>query len=416
MCCNLKKIIIKYSFILFAFLTVIDASVAAEAPPFFDARDKENIPPVAFKMNAQVEGDSIQEEEAPAAGQENTDCCVTLQEFGLSRREALSVHLKNNALFIEMRKTERPSPDSPSKFQKTSSQKADSEFEIDLTALSPAKMSDFRAEGGDLFALEREIRELKTEHPSPIRNTTLFPRSDDHVFSPSVRKTLSRPQLQVARKEGVVRKLFPIAYQAPFEEETEEERLARKEAQERDFLEAERRRGKIPENLHEEIQKEFEIWQDYLNYIEMRKANCLAGDGNKITRSDIEEAFKKFVAPKLVYIEVNGYHVYFTLKTLDFDRENDEGDTNQQIMKKGYCPIGVDGKPMHYHHLTHYDLLTHQKPSLIVLITDNHHTTHSGFLHFTRTTYLHLPRKPVDRNLFIGERKNFNRTIVSLYG
>ena len=415
--CNLKKIIIKYSLILFAFLAVIDGTFALEALPFFDASEKENIPPIAFKMNARVEGDSIQEEEAPAAGQENTDCCVKLQEFGLSRREALSVHLKNNALFIEMRKKERSTlEESPSKFQKTSSQKLDSKFEIDLTLLSPAKMRAFCAEGGDLPKLKLQIGELKTEYPSPIRNIDQFPRSDDHVFSPSVGKSLSRAQLNDARKAGVVKKLFPIAYQKPVDEETEAERLARKEAQERDFLEAERRRGKIPENLHEEIQKELEIWQDYLAYIEMRKANCLAGDGNKITRSDIEEAFKKFVAPKLVYIEVNGYHVYFTLKTLDFDRENKLGDTNHQRMKEGHCPIGVDGKHMHYHHLTHYDLLTHQKSSFIVLITDNHHTTHSGFLHFTRTTYLHLPRKPVDRNLFAGERKNFNMTIASLYG
>ncbi len=438
--CNLKKIIIKYSLILFAFLAVIDGTFALEALPFFDASEKENIPPIAFKMNARVEGDSIQEEEAPAAGQENTDCCVKLQEFGLSRREALSVHLKNNALFIEMRKKERSTlEESPSKFQKTSSQKLDSKFEIDLTLLSPAKMRAFCAEGGDLPKLKLQIGELKTEYPSPIRNIDQFPRSDDHVFSPSVGKSLSRAQLNDARKAGVVKKLFPIAYQKPVDEETEAERLARKEAQERDFLEAERRRGKIPENLHEEIQKELEIWQDYLTYIKLRK-NQLFGEEDteiiedededeedkgvieekadreegikKIRKGEIEDTFFRFVASKLTRLEINGYEVYFTKETLDLDR-TDKKVTNWKNMQRGKCPIGPDQKPMNFHHLTHYDYATHKIKSIIVLITQTLHTTYSRSLHFSRTTYRDLPRKKVIRTLFNSARGTFNQAIVA---
>jgi hypothetical protein len=69
-------------------------------------------------------------------------------------------------------------------------------------------------------------------------------------------------------------------------------------------------------------------------------------------------------------------------------------------MQNGLAPIGADGQPMNYHHLTHHDSATHNVKCIIVLISDEIHTKCSGSFHFGKNTYANLPRKKVDRLLF----------------
>lgn len=312
---------------------------------------------------------------------------------------------------------------------------------VDLTKVTPEKLQNFKNLGGTTPELRKQFVALRNDR-SPIRNTILFPPSTPEIFSPVARRVLhSRDTMRKAREMKAVVSLPPDAHRKPAIEETEEERLARKAAQEKDFLEAEQRRGKIPGDLKAEMRREFEIWQDHLNYIKMRKAQ-LSGEEEsvmddiadeedeeddaemkeaipekeekvrKIRKGEIEDAFLKFVAPHLEHLEVNGYDLYFTKDTLDFERINSRGITNRENMQSGNCPIGSDKELMNFHHLTHYDFATHKIKSIVVLITYTLHTKYSGCFHFGRTTYRDLPRKKVERLLFNAERKTFNRAIA----
>jgi hypothetical protein len=80
----------------------------------------------------------------------------------------------------------------------------------------------------------------------------------------------------------------------------------------------------------------------------------------------------------------------------------------------GKSPIGPDGKPMNFHHLTHYDFKTHRTTSIIVLLTDSHHKEFSGLWHFGTKTY-RLPRKRVARHLFNPARQEFNRALIQKF-
>jgi len=312
---------------------------------------------------------------------------------------------------------------------------------VDLTLITPEKIKDFKNSGGSTPELREKFVSLRRERP-PIRNIILFPPSTLEIFSPVARQVLPRNIIGKARNAGAVVSLPMIAHLEPIIEETEEERAERKAQQEKDFLEAEQRRGKVPENLKAEMRKEFEIWQDHLNYIQMRKIQLsgeeeavmdeVDADGEddtdidmeeiiekkeekarKIRKGEIEDSFLKFVAPHLEHLEVNGYDLYFTKETLDFERTDSKGVTNHDNMQRGECPIGSDYKRMNFHHLTHYDFATHKSRSIIVLITHTLHTMYSGRLHFGRTTYRDLPRKIVDRLLFSPERRTFNEAIAN---
>lgn len=170
----------------------------------------------------------------------------------------------------------------------------------------------------------------------------------------------------------------------------------------------------LPKSLQETIKVEYMIWADHFSYIKMRKDQCTQkfNPTKKITRNQIEDSFYNFVANQLEHVTVEGYTIYFSLETLDMDRENSIGETNLDLMKLGFCPIGSDGQPMNYHHLTHHDYATHKGGSIIVLLSDDLHTKCSGVLHFGKNTYLNLPRKKVERNLFSEYRISFNKKIA----
>lgn len=197
--------------------------------------------------------------------------------------------------------------------------------------------------------------------------------------------------------------------------ETEEERILRKAQQKLDFQALESKRGIPPKSLKEIIKAEYDIWEKHFSYIKMRKDQCTRkiNPTKKITREEIEYSFQKNVADRFDKVTVGKYTIYFSKDTLDMQRIDTKGRTNLDRMKQGLSPIGADGQPMNYHHLTHHDSATHGVNCDIVLLSDEIHTKCSGLFHFGKNTYASLPRKKVDRLLF--DTKPFNKEIAEFY-
>lgn len=364
----------------------------------------------------------------------------------------------NSSLYKEMRVSPKLShPKEPRPAASFSRIPSKQTLKFDCTQVTPEKLDAYKKKGGNLNDLYDQIYQMKKERPSPIRNPDPFPKTDLH--SPAARHGLSRQGFLKGQVKGFVKRLSFAAHVEPVTPLTEEELQELNESQRLLFLEAEKRRGKKPENLSGELEKEYSTWEDHLNYFEIRKNEIYNKEGvrsdeeeimaddvvndedivvedeiskeavleaaialaykekkvKRIRRLEIENTFNKYVAPKLLYLVINNYHVYFSKETLDLDRTNDSGETNRVIMKGGRCPIGPDGKLMNFHHLTHYDFVTHSQYSIIVLITDTLHKMYSRNLHFRRTTYQDLPKRPVTRSLFDPEREEFNKVIAELY-
>lgn len=328
--------------------------------------------------------------------------------------ESYQISILTDSLNYEMRKNICLSPSKFSNKEKISQKRKFDLIDNPTSLISPSKIARYQELGGSLSELKNKIAKLKEDYPSPIRNPKLCP--NDKVFSPVVRiaypKASRQKQIQ-ARREGLIQSIPPLAFKASLKPETSEEREIRKQKQEQDFQEAEKKRGKLPKNLKNEIRAEYKTWQSFFQYIQLRKDACTTGNkkGKKLRKEEIEDAFARFVAPHLEKITLDGYTVYFSTHTLDMKREDQEGRSNYQRMKDGLCPIGADGTEMNYHHLTAHDYATNDIPCIIVLLTDELHTRYSGNLHFTQKTYEDIPNPRVNRTAFGKYRKRFNKAI-----
>jgi hypothetical protein len=349
-----------------------------------------------------------------------------------SEKDIVMAAIVNEMLHHEM----RPDPLSGSEFSR-----------LDYSLIPPMLKNEFMRLGGTLEELHNAVELTKRARPSPIRNPAYGKTEEgkSDFYSPAGKAVLGRRDLNDARQKGVVRKLDLGAHIVPVTPETAEERLAREERQYRAFVESEKGRGKSENQLKKELQSELELFQDYLNYVKRRKLeNGVEGEevdlsdddednnipqvtpteiddddggeietlASKITKRELEEQFEKLVGKHLIHLVVDGYDLYFSKDTLDLNRIQKDGLSNRDAMKDlERTPIGADGKPMNYHHLTHYDAKTHKTKSIILLITDNLHKRYSGLLHFGAQTY-RLPKNRVDRKKFNTARDKFNTEIV----
>lgn len=365
-----------------------------------------------------------------------------LTQMGLSEKDQVLAAILNSSLYKEMR---------------------DDKGAINFSVLSPAKISAFERLGGALPQLEDAVQKLKESRPSPIRNPEFSKAS---LYSPVASIVLSRQMVKDAKSKGTVRRLGFTAHTEPKAEITPQERLEQNRAENEKFLKLELARGKTKECLEAEVKREIDIFKKYLSYIERRKKQ-LGGDDSfldededtnsetnaisiarglfdnnddddlnpvetdepelsldtsvsrqtptgKITKLELETKFLEFTADQLTHLHVNGYDLYFSKDMIDLERVEKGGYTNEMLMKElGKTPIGPDGKPMNYHHLTHYDYLTHKTKSIIILLTGTHHKEYSQFWHFSRKTY-RLPKNSLKRELFNPARENFNKAIVAL--
>lgn len=327
--------------------------------------------------------------------------CPEMSALGIGHKTQCEVWLLSQVLYKENRDPELPPPSKKAKF---SEEKSGWKY---THHLSPTKVQQFTDLGGREEDLDSSCARLKKEHATPIKDTVQY--SPTKVYVPIARAVgLSRHTIKEGISRNIFRELEPLAFVLPDEPpETETERLERHKREEEAFQEAEHKRGVIPEDLDKELQDELKIWKTYFSYMENRK-----NQPPKLRRSGIEDAFHKYVASQMESLQIGLYLVYFLRSTLDLHRENDYGETNQELMAEGKCPIGADGELMNYHHLTHHDSATHGLSScIIVLITNTLHTKYSGVLHFGKSQY-HLPPNKVDRGLFTPERMKFNKAIA----
>lgn len=371
--------------------------------------------------------------ETPTAGQDLSEQTIqTLRDLGVDEKDIVLARIASSCLHKEMR------------IQATSSKE---EVTLDFGLVSPEKIREFELLGGIVEEINNKVREVKQARPSPIRHPDYA--SKEHLYSPAALVTLPR---RLARDSKVVRKLPFSAHGEPIRLETPDEREQREIRQKMEFLQNEKKRGKSEKDLESVLIGERELFKEYLDYVQRRK-QALGGDdivegagdddevvegdavwdaddvddledaeddvdefdsqgGAKITKSELESKFIELVAPKLTHMEVDGYDLYISPQTFDSARVQKSGHTNAEVMEDlGKSPIGPDGKPMNFHHLTHYDFKTHRTVSIIVLLTASHHKEFSGLWHFGTKTY-RLPRKRVARHLFNPARQEFNREII----
>ena len=101
-----------------------------------------------------------------------------------------------------------------------------------------------------------------------------------------------------------------------------------------------------------------------------------------------------------------GFFYQPELMALDIEIDPVTGETNMDLIQNQFNPIGWDGRPMHVHHLTHYDAATHGGECVVVLVSHQLHSKdHNGGLHFRNSSVYNKPRR-LDRGLFDRQRKN----------
>ncbi|MGV8947913.1 MAG: hypothetical protein ACOH2E_00870 [Candidatus Paracaedibacter sp.] len=196
-----------------------------------------------------------------------------------------------------------------------------SNMDVDLRLFTPTKINAYREAGGTTPELKRNISVLKTLHPIQIKDTENFPRQVDRVFSPAVRH-LSRGTVGELLALKLVFHFPEQATTEPLVIETEEQRVARKERQRKEFEASEVLLGNFPKQLISEREKVLEPWIPYFKYVRMKKEDYSLGIGEKMRWSELGAAFMKYVAPQMEYAEIEDFEVYFSLSVINFDREN----------------------------------------------------------------------------------------------
>lgn len=341
----------------------------------------------------------------------------------------------------------------------------DSPREIDLRKQTPTKKQkiDFlRDRGMSSPNIRSKMHLFKKENPHPIRDVTNYPRRDDYPGSPSTRQVMSRLGIKEARQQLYIIPIPPLAYVEHVEPETPTERETRKARQKAEFKAqfeaketarlnesfgqmAEEGVAAVTKHHQDEMTEALSHFKEYFEYLEAKKARYIAyleakkAFGKKRTKGaklmkeekmrwpDAVGAFNQYVAPLMTRVEVEGYEVYFSLKTLDFNRIHmGTGLKNYEAMRLGSTPTGADGSAMNFHHVTQLDLHVHdvkidedakdaqEGPFKLVLIPYFLHSEYSGCLHFDGATYV-LPRAEIDRAAFGRSRIQINKKLVELF-
>lgn len=433
---NLKKDVFKHASLLFILLGITQQTIGAEllesdSDSWLSKKPVQKVKKKNHSSKRKIE-DAFSCEEfvmdpselagAPLAG---------LNCLGLSPLSVSKAHIYNAALYIEDITVLSETPyDEESSADEASEgivkrKKPIVVGNIDLTKFTPQKIEDFKKLGGQTPDLRKNLAVLKKLQPSPIRDVTNFPRSNESVLSPAARLVMPREVLREGREIGLVLPLPPIATVEPVEAETEEQRLAREERQIAEFNAVESQLSSVPKLLEEKYETALKPWKPYFDYIDLKKKRILSGKEKKMRWPDLVGAFLKYVAPHMTMIEVDGYEVYFTFETLNFNRKGRIG-INHEDMSLGYCPKGADMELMNYHHVTKLDPNTHKVsideqtqaehrgPYKIALIPNFLHEEYSYYLHCESDTCV-LPQRPVERSLFDKPRQQFNKKIVELY-
>ena len=296
-------------------------------------------------------------------------------------------------------------------------------MDVDLASFTPTKINAYREAGGTTPELKTKIDVLKTLYPKEIKDIEHFPRQHDSVFSPAVRN-LPRETVGELRAQGLVFHLPDFATAEPLVIETEEQRAARKEKQKKEFEASERILGNLPKQLISEREKILKPWVPYFNYVEMKKNQYAQGIGEKMRWPELGEAFMKYVAPHMKFLEIEGFEVYFSLKVINFKRKNPKKQKeNHEIMREGLAPTGVDGNLVHLHHVLQICARSHpmkvtdnmrknrESPYKLIYVPDFIHTEYTEFLH--PVNYV-TPKEEINRSSFGKSRKVIHKKVVEL--
>lgn len=321
----------------------------------------------------------------------------------LGEREAYEVQILNDTLY----KPEVSSMD----------------MDVDLRFFTPTKINAYREAGGTTPELKRNISVLKTLYPKEIKDTEHFPRQDDIVFSPAVRN-LPRETVGELRALGIVFHLPDYATAEPLVIETEEERAARKKRQNEEFAASEATLGNLPKQLNSEREAVLKPWIPYFNYVRMKKDQFSQGVGAKLRWPELGEAFMKYVAPHMKFLEIEDFEVYYSLRVINFKRVNPESKKeNHETMGNGNAPTGVDGKPIHLHHVLQICARSHpmkvtdnmrknrESPYKLIYVPDFIHTEYTEFLH--PVNYV-TPKEEINRSSFGKSRKVIHKKVAEL--
>lgn len=296
-------------------------------------------------------------------------------------------------------------------------------MDVDLAPFTPTKINAYREAGGTTPELKRNISVLKTLYPKEIKDIEHFPRQHDSVFSPAVRN-LPREKVGELRALGLVFHLPDYATMEPLVVETEEERAARKKRQKEEFEASEAILGNLPKQLDCEREAVLKPWSLYFNYVRIKKEQFSRGVGVKMRWPELAEAFMKYVAPHMEFLESEGFEVYYSLNVINFERKNPKNQKlNYETMREGQAPTGVDGKPIHLHHVLQICARSHpmkvtedmrknrESPYKLIYVPDFIHTGFTEFLH--PINYV-APTADIIRSSFGGSREVIHKTVVEL--
>lgn len=164
-------------------------------------------------------------------------------------------------------------------------------------------------------------------------------------------------------------------------------------------------------------------WLPFFGYINMTKKQ-----GILLKWPDLVGAFLKFIAPHMEYCGgkgYEGYDVYISLKSLNFERKNVKNKKpNYILMKDGKNPYGSDGFIMEWHHFTRIDVHSHdikidqttkdnhEGPYILILIPNFLHKEYDALLH--PSNYV-APRNEINRTAFGTSRAVINQRVENKY-
>lgn len=146
------------------------------------------------------------------------------------------------------------------------------------------------------------------------------------------------------------------------------------------------------------LEREAPIWTEMFVFFRNKKNAIDNHNVSKISPADILNKFSENVVKYYHRLDYGDYTLYYRPDLFSVnDPINYEGETNLDLLLNGNAPIGLDGEPMNFHHLTHHD------PGIIILLSKDFHQKYSGDLHYAPRHY----RRPkaVVRRVFDRNRK-----------
>lgn len=276
--------------------------------------------------------------------------------------------------------------------------KATSYFDASELQKVSRDLKEFGASDPDV-TIDQIIFSLKSLYPDPVPLSNLA-RDSNIIHTPSVRFAFSsEKKARDAIASIVDQTLLQHVTGRTFNEEpdkeneTPDERTARRNMQAKTFKIMEAKRGITQERLVAESNQTHKAWEQYFAYMELRKQAIDKGLAVKITPHEIEDIFHEFVQPSYAYIDVNGWRLYFNRNEIDLNRSNAKKINNYNLLKQGESPIGADGQPMNLHHLTR------RQPGSIVLLPGSFHTQYTGLLHLRSEQHMRQP-EAINRHQF----------------